>query len=68
MDLEFVHPTSTGGCGGHAHFLTSGKKAMKEYCPVVLKGIKEDILEAVKTYPNCPTELSRWALTKSMRS
>ena len=65
MDLELVFPASGGTGSAHHH---GNKKSMKEYRPMMLRVCKEQVKEAIRTYPNCPTELSRWGLSLSMRT
>lgn len=65
MDLELVCPAS-GGLGS-AHHHQGSRKTMKEHRLVMLRVENYQITEAVKAFPCCPTEVSRWGLSKSLR-
>lgn len=67
IQLEFVSPVS-GGPDSTNHHLGGGRRTMKEYRLMVLRVLSDQVREAVKNYPNCPTDLSRWGLSLSMRN
>ena len=58
--LELVCPADSSGlptAGRHDN------KVMKEYQSVVLMLGEEQFKEAIKSYPNCPTDIQRWGNT-----
>ena len=63
MDLELISPAS----GGFTHHQVGSRKTMKEHRHMMLKVEKHQITEAVKSFPCCPTEVSRWGLSQSIR-
>lgn len=64
IDLQLVFPAS----GSSAHHQLGSRITMKEHRLMVLRVDENQIKAAVKTYPNCPTDLSRWGLSESIRT
>lgn len=63
VSLEFVCPTDSKGM---AHVSHHSGKVMKEYQPMMLMIGEEQIHKAVRSYPNCPTDVARWGTTAGM--
>ncbi len=53
MSLEFVCPADSGCV-----------KTQKEYQSMVLSLEEAQVTRAVKQYPNCPTDVARWAASR----
>ena len=63
--LEFVFPAESGGV---SHSMNHSGKVMKEYQPMILMLGEEQIHRAVRTYPSCPTDVSRWGTSSALTS
>ena len=61
IQLGIISPLSGEVGGGNG-----GMRTMKEYRLCVLSVQSVQVRDAVKSYPNCPTDVSRWGLGVSM--
>ncbi len=57
LHLEFVCPAESMNTGSTFH---GSGKTMKEFRQMILTLKSDQIRSAVKNYPDCPTDISRW--------
>ena len=56
ISLEVVCPANSAASGS----IAGSNKLLKEFRPMVLMLEEDQIAMAIKKYPNCPTDVTRW--------